>query len=255
MNKNYHTHTPRCHHATGNEEEYIKAAIKAGHSLIGFSDHSPWQYDSSYRPTMRMEVRDIKNYVETLRRLKEKYSDQITVKIGFECEYFPKYMDWLKEMLEEYQIDYIILGNHFKESDELGLYYGSPTKKEAILKSYVDDAIHAFETGLYSYIVHPDLIHYQHFKSELYKQEITRLCLEAKKRDIPLEFNLLGYSTHRHYPNPIFWQIAAEVGNKAILGIDAHDLFQYEDEDSINEAENYLKSLGIEIVDDIRFLR
>ena len=30
MLKNYHTHTPRCRHATGTEREYIEAAIAAG---------------------------------------------------------------------------------------------------------------------------------------------------------------------------------------------------------------------------------
>ena len=31
MNKNnYHTHTTRCYHASGKDEEYVKAAIKAG---------------------------------------------------------------------------------------------------------------------------------------------------------------------------------------------------------------------------------
>ena len=40
MNKNnYHTHTTRCYHASGKDEEYVKAAIKAGIKELGFSDH------------------------------------------------------------------------------------------------------------------------------------------------------------------------------------------------------------------------
>lgn len=39
MNKNnYHTHTTRCYHASGKDEEYVKAAIKAGIKELGFSD-------------------------------------------------------------------------------------------------------------------------------------------------------------------------------------------------------------------------
>ena len=37
MNKNnYHTHTARCYHASGKDEEYVKAAIKAGIKELGF---------------------------------------------------------------------------------------------------------------------------------------------------------------------------------------------------------------------------
>ena len=42
--KNYHTHTYRCHHAIGKEEDYILNAIKAGYTELGFSDHAPWHY-------------------------------------------------------------------------------------------------------------------------------------------------------------------------------------------------------------------
>ena len=30
MIANYHTHTPRCNHAVGTEEEYVQAAIQRG---------------------------------------------------------------------------------------------------------------------------------------------------------------------------------------------------------------------------------
>lgn len=255
MKANYHTHTYRCFHASGREEDYILKAIQYGHREIGFADHSPWQYDSSYKSGMRMSVSQLEGYVKTLRELREKYADQISVKIGLECEYFPKYMNWLKQTLADYSIDYIILGNHYQKSDEYGLYYGYPTKDKRILVSYVDDVVEAIHTGLYSYVAHPDLIHYKNQSSEEYKQEMTRLCQAAKELNIPLEFNLLGYSTHRQYPCDDFWQIAAKIKNKAILGIDAHDLFQYDDQKSIEQAEKYLQNLGIEITEEIKFLR
>ena len=62
--KNYHTHTKRCHHAIDNEEDYIQAAIASGYTELGFSDHSPWMYQSSFHPTMRMEAYEIGDYVE-----------------------------------------------------------------------------------------------------------------------------------------------------------------------------------------------
>ena len=36
MIANYHTHTPRCNHAVGSEEEYVQQALKAGIKILGF---------------------------------------------------------------------------------------------------------------------------------------------------------------------------------------------------------------------------
>ena len=71
--KNYHTHTRRCQHAIDSEEDYILSAIQSGYTELGFSDHTPWIYDSSFHPTMRMEAYEIDDYVSTLLKLKEKY--------------------------------------------------------------------------------------------------------------------------------------------------------------------------------------
>ena len=42
MLTNYHTHTTRCGHAEGTEEEYILTALRCGYKVLGFSDHTPW---------------------------------------------------------------------------------------------------------------------------------------------------------------------------------------------------------------------
>ena len=38
MKVNYHTHTSRCGHATGTDEQYVCAAIRQGFDELGFSD-------------------------------------------------------------------------------------------------------------------------------------------------------------------------------------------------------------------------
>lgn len=95
--KNYHTHTTRCMHAIGSEEEYILAAISAGYTELGFSDHTPWHYESGYHATMRMDESQLEDYVHTLSVLRDKYKDKISIKIGLECEYFEDKMEWLKD--------------------------------------------------------------------------------------------------------------------------------------------------------------
>lgn len=250
--KNYHTHTRRCHHAIDRDEDYILAAIQAGYTELGFSDHTPWRYHSDFHSSIRMEERELAEYVQTLTALKKKYQNQISIKIGLECEYFPRYMDWLKETLQHYHIDYIILGHHYCQSDEDGLYFGRPLQKDE-LTQYVDLAIQAIKTGLYSYIAHPDLANFD-TADPFYVQEMRRLCQAAKEYDMPLEFNLLGYKTMRHYPNPVFFQMAAQMKNRVIIGTDAHESRALSDLSVYQRAYRELTSLGVELTEDIRFL-
>ncbi len=250
--KNYHTHTTRCYHAIDKEEEYIETAIKAGYSELGFSDHTPWHYESGYHSHMRMEEDKLEDYVATLSKLREKYKNKISIKIGLECEYFPKYIPWLKQILKQYSIDYIILGNHFDETDESGIYFGHELNKKQLTK-YVDSCIEAMQTGLYSYLAHPDLARYD-IHDSFYVQEMTRLCEAAKKYDMPLEFNLLGFADKRQYPNEVFFKIAKEVGNKVIIGVDAHESAALADTLTYNQALCLIQQLGLELTEDIRFL-
>ena len=96
MKTNYHTHTTRCMHATGDDEDYVLSAIKGGYRILGFSDHTPWKYRTDYVADMRMLPEELPGYVESLKTLREKYHDRIDIRIGLECEYFPQYIHWLK---------------------------------------------------------------------------------------------------------------------------------------------------------------
>ena len=251
--KNYHTHTKRCQHAIGSEEEYILEAIKGGYTELGFSDHTPWHYDSLFVPFMRMKDTQLDDYVYVLRNLRDKYKDQISIKIGLEVEYFEKYIPWLKQMIEEKEIDYIILGNHYDSSDENGVYYGSPIGYQSFIK-YINQCIKAIDSGLFSYIAHPDLACFTP-RDYRYTKEYKRLCEHALEKDIPLEFNLLGFKSGRHYPNPVFWKIVSEVGNKVIIGTDAHEPYRLSDIETYHRAIEYLKQLNIEVIEDIKFFR
>ena len=117
---NYHTHTWRCFHAAQVcDKEYVENAIKAGFSVLGFSDHTPWPYASGYvSENERMSVSQLDGYFSSVLSLKEEYADRIEIRIGLECEYFPQYMDWLRGIKP--QVDYLILGNHFGLTDEHG---------------------------------------------------------------------------------------------------------------------------------------
>jgi histidinol-phosphatase (PHP family) len=116
MYANYHTHTSRCHHATGSDEAYVTGAIQAGFSILGFSDHSPWPFSDHHQSPIRMDVEELPGYVASLQSLRAKYRKEITLYIGLECEYFPEYFPWLDEQKKRYHLDYVILGNHSRQA-------------------------------------------------------------------------------------------------------------------------------------------
>ena len=86
---NLHTHTYRCHHASGKDEEYVIKAIQNGYSTIGFSDHAPYLFPNGYVSSFRMHPSEAEGYAKSINSLKEKYKGKIDIKLGFELEYYP----------------------------------------------------------------------------------------------------------------------------------------------------------------------
>ena len=134
MLKNYHSHTERCGHAWGTDDEFVLAAIDAGFQVLGFSEHTPWPFADGYQEIdtrQRIRVEELEEYIAAVQALKEKYRDRIQIKVGLECESFPQYFDWLKTIRPK--LDYLILGVHCAYHDEhLTHYYGGYNTAEQI---------------------------------------------------------------------------------------------------------------------------
>ena len=253
MKTNYHTHTHRCNHAESGERRYVEAALKEGFRIFGFADHVPQPYPD-FRSGMRMQPEETADYVNTLVSLKEEYRGEIDLHIGFEVEYFPSLFRDLLHLLEPHPYEYLILGQHFLDHEKGGTYVAVPSPDEAGLVHFVDQCSEALNTGAFSCFVHPDIFRFTG-EEKVYRTHMRRLCREAKACGVPLEYNLLGYGTHRHYPNPIFWEEAAAVGNKVILGWDAHAPSWLEQPWLETEADAFLKSLGLKRIETLTLIR
>lgn len=230
MKANYHTHTARCGHAEGMDEEYVLAAIERGFDELGFSDHVPWPYKNGYvHPTVRMHISQMPEYLASVRALAEKYRGQIRILTGFECEYFPDYMGWLADMKAENGLDYLILGNHYDHDDEHGFYFGHTRTAEQI-RRYVDSAVKGMETGMFVYLAHPDLFmrDYGRPLDADGRAAAKELCQACKALNMPMEYNLhdrfLSPITHRKsYPDADFFDIVRQEGVRVLIGLDAHE--------------------------------
>ena len=253
--KNYHTHTYRCRHAKGSDEDYVKEAIRQGYSTLGFSDHTCWRYKSAYQPYMRMMENQFDDYQNSILNLKEKYQNQIEIQCGLEAEYFPEYMEWLLDFSIDKNIEYLIFGNHFHLTDETGVYFGECSSE--YIQPYIDTVKEGLKTGMYSCLAHPELIFINGIDwTPQLEEDYYEICKLAKKMDIPLEFNVYGFKKTRQfgfttYPQPRFWEIASQLHNKAIIGMDAHSPKGL-DKDLFNKAGDILSHYDVEIVDQLK---
>ena len=255
---NYHTHTYLCGHATGTPEEYVKRAIECGVKYMGFSDHMPLKFSDGFEAGFRVKVADAQKYCSEIEYLKEKYSDEIDIKIGFEMEY---YEDMFDEMLKDavsYGAEYLILGQHYYEPENINgaKHSNEISDDEQRLKKYVKSVIEAIKTGVFSYVAHPDMFQFVGDVS-VFKTEMRKICIASKEYNIPLEMNFLGIRDNRCYPNLNFWEIAGEEQSPMTFGFDAHDVMSAYDDKSFEKAklliEKYnLNYIGMPEIFDIR---
>lgn len=248
MLANYHTHTSRCQHASGEDREYVEAAIKHGMKVLGMSDHCPWIYDDGFVSGTRMLPSQLDDYFYSMENLRQEYKDDITIYIGFEAEYIPELMEAQDRLLAGYPVDYMILGQHFIEREPNTPYTGFPTDSEETLRRYVDSLITGVETKGYSYVAHPDLINFTGAE-EIYRKHMGRLCIFLKERNMPVEINMLGLLQGRHYPSDKFFRIAAETGCTAIIGCDAHFPESLADTENMEKCRVYAERFGLKLVD------
>lgn len=253
MKANYHTHTARCNHAVGSEREYVEAAIQSGLKVLGFSDHTPYNFPNGYVSGIRMGMHELENYVDTVLALRREYRNDIDIHLGLEVEYYPVSFPELLKIASDYPIEYFLLAQHFLENEAGEAYCGRRTDQPQILIRYCDQIEDAMSTGRFTYLAHPDLIHFTGSQT-LYEQHMRRLCQSAKKYHCPLELNFLGLEDGRHYPNESFWKIAGEEGCDVIFGIDAHTPAAFEFANALQQARQMVQRHRLNLLEDVNLI-
>lgn len=239
MDYNYHTHTYRCHHATGTEREYVERAVANGIKYMGFSEHMPFMFPDGHQSHYRMWVEDVKSYFDILNNLREEFKDKVEIKIGFEMECYPKYFDEMIEKAIEYGAEYLLLGHHYLNNEEGKITSTSKHTNANELNEYTDSIIHGIKSGFFTYVAHPDIFNFIG-DDKIYEESARKICKASNKYDVPLEINFVGIRRKRHYPNEKFLKIAGEEQSKIVFGFDAHDKEAAYDGESLIIAEGLL---------------
>lgn len=243
---NYHSHTYRCGHADLNisDEDYVLEYIKMKFKKIAFTDHCPEKEIIDKRTNMRMDYNQRKEYLNSIKMLKDKYSNYIDIEAGYEIEYLPDQIDNLRDLKDE--TDKLILGQHFiyDKNKNLKIIGKDILNDEDLFKyaMYISDAI---KLGLPNIIAHPDLFMLKGRTFEKTEAEITHIiCKNAEKYNVPLEINLKNIFCNTYYkngvlnndsienqrkqlflveyPNREFWKIVSDYNIRVIYGIDTH---------------------------------
>lgn len=276
QNFNYHSHTYRCGHADLDfqDEEYVKDYIKMGFKKMAFTDHCPEKNEIDKRQRMRMKYEEKKEYLKSIKNLKEKYVDKIEIKSGYETEYLPGEEDNINELKKE--TDIIIIGQHFVYDDNKNLkIFGKNDFSDKELTRYAEYIEEAMKLNIADIIAHPDIFMLRRDNfGEIESKVANMICKSAEKYNIPLEINLNNIFAHTYYTNEElnhnsieeqrknlsnviypckeFWNVATKYNIKVLYGIDAHHRGQILLWNELIELANEI--LGKEIINKLNFI-
>lgn len=227
---NFHTHTYRCQHASGDIDDYCKVAVDLGMTDLGFSDHTP--LPNGEWPKVRMSMDQLSDYCSKIDQAKEKFPS-LTIFKGLECEFDLKWVGYFQDiLLGKYQMQYLVGSVHwFPHRGNWINAWKAPAKAE-YLSSYSKYIIDIMDSGLFQFIAHPDLF------AAFYPEEDQNslacakdIIVAATELDIPLEINGYGFQktevmtskgSRKMYPWMPFWKIARDFDLKVVANSDAH---------------------------------
>jgi histidinol-phosphatase (PHP family) len=191
ITENYHTHTFRCKHATGEITDYAKFAVKNNMKVLGISDHSPFP-DRRWSKA-RMDIDDLDNYDNAFKTAAEKYP-QLKLLKSMEVDWTEEYKNfYIEEFKYKRNYDYLIGSVHYFLCNG-EWFFAFSDDANGKLKEYTDAVIKMIESEIFDFIAHPDL--FGMFITTWDSQAISvskAICEAAKTFKIPLEINGGGF--------------------------------------------------------------
>lgn len=231
---NYHTHTYRCRHATGEVQDYVEEARKAGLRELGFSDHVP-QPDGRWADC-RMDIGELSGYVAAVERAREAEARRpgggISIRLGLECEWSPELESYYREeLLGRHGIEYLVGGIHNYVLD--GRWRDSfCIESPRGLAAYARQVEGALNCGLFAFLAHPDVFCNGYLpwdaEAKACAHDVLAACASV---GMPIEVNGNGLrkpmvrapeGRRPPYPHREFWDLAKDYGLKALACSDAH---------------------------------
>ena len=229
-----HVHTRLCGHAVGEMEEYVEQAVARGLRVITFLEHL--ETGINYQPRSWLEKEDFDYYFAEGQRLRERYRDDIEVRLGVETGYNPAAPAEIRARLSCYPWDRVGLSCHFHRHGDvhLNLLSRRPQSLDRLASIGVDRVLSRYFDALIAAVREIDCDVLCHLDAALrhvpgvqctpdHRLQIIELLDAMRQRGVALEINTSGFD-YRGTPFPAPWIIALalERGLPLSAGSDAH---------------------------------
>lgn len=255
---NYHTHTERCKHASGTEEDYVKRAVSEKLEILGFSDHAPYP-DGRYG--LRMEYSELKPYLKRIGELKREYAGRIRVHAGLEIEYDRRDIPYYETLLGELGVEYLLLGQHFFPAAggrRMNTFLLEENMDTECLLYYAQSVVEAMESGCFRAVAHPDVFFINDFPVDQNCERACEMIVEgAAASGIVLELNANGIRRGKRryadgvrwpYPHRLFWEKVSRAGLPVLVNSDCHNPSDLWDE-AMEEAYDIAEEWKLRLID------
>lgn len=226
----YHVHTSRCGHATGEMEAYLLQAQRLGLDEMGFSDHDPPYFlpEAARYPGIGMTEAELPDYVAEVLHLSQRHPE-LPIRLGLEADYVAGQEGQLAALLAPYPWDYVIGSVHFVNgwdlTDERFLDRYAATDPLFLAESYFLAVQGLAHSGLFQIAGHFDVVDKFFCGHTQLAREVAIAALEElHKANMALEINSSGLRYPKGSPFPARWLVQEAIARRIpfVLGSDAH---------------------------------
>ena len=213
-------------------EVMCRSAKAAGLQEFGMSDH--WVIppdDSIDASSWRMIPARLDEYIDTLLKLKKELdSENFTLRLGLEIDFFFENYEEVLKNLASYPLDYTIGSVHYSGTfpvdhsitDWVGL---TEAEKENICEEYWKKLAGAAACGLYTFIGHLDLPKkFGMIDNTRYLPHAVKVLSAVEKTNGAIELNTAGWfkECNEQYPCCTMLQEACSRRIPVVINADAH---------------------------------
>ena len=255
-----------CEHASGTLRETIEAAVAAGFSVYGVSEHAPrsqarFLYDTEIEKGFTVErlAADFEAYAAEVAKLAEEFAGRITILRGFEAEVVPAagYAAEMRALRERHAFDYMVGSVHHVDEIQID---GTPELfaqavegaggLENLAVRYYETVAEMITTLEPEVVGHLDLIRRNAPgdaapDTPRIARAAERALEAAKAARAALDLNTAGWRKNLGEPYPAPWLVerAQAMGVGFCFGDDSHSPAQVGE--GVERAREYLLALGV----------
>ena len=233
ISKDFHIHESYSSDAPlATPDRYCRVAERRGIDEVCFTTHLILS-----GPDVKHGIspEKIPSYLRDIEAAQE--NTDVTLRAGFEIDWFPEVEREIEEILDEYPLDYALGSLHYVRGIDIGSRRQAPSfflGKELVdaLDIYFEEWGKAAESGLFDVLAHPDyfrkylsLTHEMPVSFEEYGSEVHDALDILSSHGVGIGVNSSGYrhGIGDHYPIKGFLRAAREAGiDTVVIGSDCH---------------------------------